>query len=208
MSTTLVASPRKDTKRSTTKAVRKEGKIPAIVYGKGIETQAIAVDAVELTKILREHGRNALLKLQTQDGTEHAVLVQEIQSDAIRRDWLHVDFHKVSMNEKIDIEVPVVLTGQAIGEKEGGVVDHTLREVIINVLPTEIPEVLEFDISELNIGDVVTVNDLKEKYAYDYVTEGDEAIVSIVPPTELGETDVDADESAEPEVIGEKAEEE
>ncbi|HSH24190.1 MAG TPA: 50S ribosomal protein L25/general stress protein Ctc [Massilibacterium sp.] len=208
MSTTLVASPRKDAKRSTTKAVRKEGKIPAIVYGKGIETQAIAVDALELTKTLREHGRNALLNLQTPDGAEHAVLVQEIQTDAIRRDWLHVDFHKVSMTEKIDIEVPVVLTGTAIGEKDGGVVDHTLREVTINVLPTEIPEVLEYDISELNIGDVVTVNDLKEKYAYDYVTEGDEAIVSIVPPTELGEVDVDADESAEPEVIGEKTEEE
>ncbi len=204
MSTTIVASPRKDTKRSTVKALRKEGKIPAVVYGKDLDTQAIAVDGLELNKTLREHGRNALLSLQTSDGQTHAVLVQEIQTDSIKRSWIHVDFHKVSMTEKIDIEVPVVLTGQALGEKEGGVVDQTLREVVINVLPTEIPETLEYDISELNIGDVVTVNDLKEKYSYEYVTEGEEAIVSIVPPTQLGETDGD-DEAAEPEVIGEKS---
>ncbi|MFW5686881.1 MAG: 50S ribosomal protein L25, partial [Halanaerobium sp.] len=136
--------------------------------------------------------------------------IKDYQKDVIKQNLLHVDFQFISMDEKITVSVPMHLEGEAAGVRDGGVLQQLLREIEIDALPAEIPEEITIDISELEVGESLSVADLELPEGIDLVTDSDEVIVTVVTPTELIEEEVEEEEEEflEPEVIGEEEEEE
>ena len=143
--------------------LREKGMIPAIVYGKNLGSISIAVDGKDLKKILEEAGSNALINMKIKDNgktKKYKVLVKAVQRDPVRRDLIHVDFHQISLKDKVHAAVPVHLVGASPGVAAGGVLNPQLRRVEVECLATKIPDAINVDISSLDIGDVITVADL------------------------------------------------
>lgn len=206
MAITIKAKNREDLRNSHTKALRAQGEVPAIIYGYQVEPKAIAVNNLELIKTVRDEGRNAIISLQI-DNENVDVMLHDYQTDPLKDDLIHVDFYAVNMAEELDVEVPITLEGEAVGTKEGGVLQQPLYTLLIKAKPREIPEQITVDVSELAIGDSVLVSDLKEDKNYEILEDETATIATILVPDEEPEEDPEA-EATEPEVIGEKEEEE
>ncbi len=211
MSTTIQSKLRETVKQSTLTDLRNDGFVPAVVYGYQTDAVSIAVNERELLNTLRVTGRNGVMKLQLEDG-ELNVVLNEYQKDPLKNQITHADFLAINMSEELEISVQVHLTGESIGEKDGGVLQQPNWELDIKVKPSDIPDSLEIDISELNIGDTLTVADVRKKIKYEILNDDDFGLVSISAPRtneELEALDeVTEDASTEPEVIGEKEAEE
>lgn len=179
MVATLTAQKRKDLKRSTTKEYRLNGQVPSILYGKNVESEPLVVDHVELQKTLRDHGRNVIIELSVEGGTTHQVLVHEYQTDKLKGEIIHADFFAVDLKSEIDADVPVRLTGEALGAKSGGVVTQLLHTITVRTLPTEIPDEITIDISELNIGDSIQIKDMTLDESKKIMNDPEETIVTI-----------------------------
>ncbi len=180
MSNLLAAEVREDFRRSALNKLRNEGKVPAVVYGKDKETKAIAVDRVELLKLLRKDGRNAIISLEV-NGNRENVMLTDYQTDMISNEILHVDFLLVDMDQELQTKVPVSIVGEAAGVKSGGVIQLDMDELQVTAKPKEIPEVIEIDVSELEIGNSVKVSDIVNNYPnVTFNHEDDEVILSIV----------------------------
>ena len=134
------------------KRLRQDGVVPGVVYGKQMEPVAVTIDQRELVKLLHSKmGEHALVTLRIDDGKpwEKPVLVKAIQHDPVDGRVVHVDFHAIALTERLKVKVPVALKGDAVGVKqEGGILEHFLREVEVECLPTEIPEGVEVDVAE------------------------------------------------------------
>lgn len=196
--------------------LRNEAFIPAVVYRRGKETVSLKVARKELTRILQT-GRveNVLIALTVKDKgetdkqspKERVVIVKELQHDPIRGDVLHVDFHEISLTEKLKVSVPVKVKGEAIGVKQdGGILEHVLWEVEAECLPTEIPEYLEVDVSALKIGDSVHIKDLPVPKGVQILQDLELTVFVVKPPVvEVAPAEaVPGEETAEPEVITER----
>ncbi len=209
---TLDAKKRTLTGKEKAKKLRKKGLVPAVVYGPGDEPLPLEIDAQSLNSILRAgKGENVIitLNIDNDQALQKKVLIREIQQDPVVGNILHVDFQHVLLTKKITVKIPVHLTGIPVGvSKDGGILQHALRELEIECLPTDIPEKVEFDVSALKIGDSIHVKDAKlEKVTILSDLEG--SIASVVPPTIFKEEVVPAAaEVTEPEVITEKKAEE
>ena len=155
-------------------------------------------------------GRNGVIKLQLEDG-EMNVVLNDYQSDALKGTITHADFLAINMTEELEVSVQINLVGASIGEKDGGVLQQPNWELDIKVKPSDIPESFDVDISELNIGETLTVADIREKSKYEILNEDDYALVTISAPRSAAELEaldeVSEDANAEPEVIGAKEEE-
>lgn len=210
MSTTIQSELREATKQSTLTELRKEGVVPSVVYGFKTESTPIAVKERDLLNTLRETGRNGVMKLNV-DGKDLNVVLSDYQSDALKGTIVHADFLAINMTEELEVNVPVHLTGNSVGEKEGGILQQPNREVTIKVKPSDIPETFDIDISDLKIGETITVADIREKSQYEILSEDDHALVLISAPrtdAEMESLEGDAEgTAAEPEVIGEKQDE-
>lgn len=211
MSTAIQSKTRETKTRSALTALRKDGFIPSVVYGYNTESTPIAVREGDLLKTLREVGRNGVIKLEV-DGKQLNVVLNDFQEDALKGDIRHVDFLAIDMSEELEVDVTVHLVGESVGEKEGGVVQQPNREVTIKVKPSDIPESFDVDISEMQIGDTITVADVRGKSKFEILTDDEYALVLISAPrseAELEELEADTGTAdAEPEVIGEKEEDE
>lgn len=206
----IEAELRTETGKGAARKIRRNGLIPGVVYGRGNEPRSIKVDPLDIEKLLHS---NAIFDLTFvgEDGEESTVIIKDYQKDVIKQDLLHVDFQFISMDEKITVSVPMHLEGEAVGVRDGGVLQQLLREIEIDTLPAEIPEEITIDISELEVGESLSVADLDLPEGIDLVTDSDEVIVTVVTPTELAEEDEETEEEEEflePEVIGEEDEEE
>jgi large subunit ribosomal protein L25 len=184
MDVTLQAEKRETRGKNEARRLRAAGKIPAVVYGaeknKAVE---IAVDPKILSRLLHsESGANTLISMQGLDGGDTRVLVKEYQLDPITHKMLHADFYQVAMDKTLTLTVPVVLKGDAKGVKvQGGIVDFVTREIEIEVLPGDIPENIEVDISELMLHQGIRIRDLNlEGAKWTPVSEGDTMIVHVV----------------------------
>lgn len=159
----LSSKTRTDFRKSETKRLRRESEIPATVYGKGDKSKSIAVPSEDFTQILKTPGgRLSLIDLEV-DGKSskaHPVMVQKIQRDPISNRVLHVDFHRVSMNEPVHAPVPVILVGDPPGIKQGGILEQFTREIEIKALPDRIPTQINVDVSQLDLGNVIHVSDV------------------------------------------------
>lgn len=183
--------------------IRNEGKIPAVVYGYGASNTAVKVDEPEFIKVIREVGRNGVIELGV-GSKSIKVMVSDYQIDPLKNKITHIDFLAINMKSELTVDVVVNLTGEAEGAKEGGVVQQPLFQLSVTATPDEIPESIEIDVTELNIGDSIMVGDLKADKAYTINNEDDEAIVSVVPPTVEEESEEEEGEAVE----GEEASEE
>ena len=198
------------------KQVRNEGKIPAVIYGKGSETIPLIIDPVELKKALAtDSGRNTLLDLEIDaDGKviKKFTLLKDIQIDYVSQKPIHLDFQVVTGDQKVEVEIPISLTGRAEGMKEGGILEESIRELIVECLPENIPNIIEFDISELQLGEGVHIRDLVLPEGVEALGNPDDLIASIqVPRAMVTETsavtaeDEEAEEGEEEVAEGEEA---
>lgn len=206
---TLEAQLRTETGKGAARSLRREGYVPGVIYGHGEETRACKVDTKELERLLMSGSyESTLIDLKLDNGDMPRVLIREVQIHPCRSEVLHVDFLAVHKGEKVRLEVPVRLDSVARGVKEGGILEHLRYEVEIRCDPDQIPETLELDISDLGIGDSVTVADLMAPPGVEILSDLSVAIAAIVPPTVhkveevVEEVEVVEEEEAEPEVIG------
>jgi len=159
----LSSKTRADFRKSETKRLRREGQIPATVYGRGEESRAIAVPAADFVQVLKTPGgRLSLidLKIDGKGSKAHPVLIQEVQRDPVSNKVFHVDFHRVSMNEPVVASVPIMLFGEAPGTKRGGILEQVTRELEVRVLPDHIPTHIDVDVSGLGLGDAIHVGEI------------------------------------------------
>lgn len=179
----LAARPRPGTGKGEARALRRAGRVPAVAYGTGLEATPVSVDARELYHATHtDAGLNAIIRLGIEDQT-HLALVREINRHPVRREILHVDFVTVSRSVKVQVDVPVVLEGEAVGVGEGGVAEHSLFTLAVEVLPLEVPDQIVVDISGLGVGDVLRVGDLELPAGVEALVDPEEAVVSIVVPS-------------------------
>ena len=209
----LVVEERPKEERKSAKAIRLAGRVPAVVYHKGDVTKAVTLGDKDLHRVLHtEAGRNVLIDLKIKNeknAKPRTVVVKEIQYHPVSGNALHVDFHQISLTEKIRMVIPVVEKGESVGVKtEDGVLEFPLREVEVECLPTEIPEHIEVDITNLHMNDAIFVKDLPLPSAVNILNDPEMLVVKIAPPHVEKEPEEALEEAAEPEVIGEKKEEE
>ncbi|MGP4109179.1 50S ribosomal protein L25/general stress protein Ctc [Virgibacillus sp. L01] len=208
MAVKLKATKREDHSKSATKQIRESGDVPSVVYGKDKDSKAIAVNSIDLVKTVRDEGRNAIISLEIEGDKAEDVMLHEYQMDSIKDELIHADFYIVNMAEEMDVEVPLNLEGEAFGAKEGGVLQQPLFELQVRAKPADIPEQISVDVSELGIGDTIAIADLPKASKYEFLEDADTTVATVVPPDTLDETDEDADENAEPELVGAKDDEE
>ena len=200
-------------RRSDLTAIRNSGKVPAVMYGYGQKNVSVKVDEVEFIKVIREVGRNGVIDLGVGSKTIK-VMVADYQYDPLKNQVTHIDFLAINMTEERTVEVPVHLVGEAVGAKEGGVVDQPLYYVEVTATPDNIPEYLEADITELEIGDTIAVQDLKVTGDFTIENEPEDTVVTVTPPTqgpseeEIQEVEAGSADTPEPEVVGEDKEDE
>jgi large subunit ribosomal protein L25 len=177
----LVAERREGTGKGVARKLRAAGRIPAVVYGQGMVAAAVSVDAKDLYHVLHAGGANVLLDLVV-DGEPHFALARDVQRDHIRGQFVHVDFLTVSRTEKITIEVPVRAVGESVGVKAGGVLEHHLWEIQAECLPSDVPEAIDVDVSELAVGDSLKVGDVAAPQGVTFLSPLDELVLAVVPP--------------------------
>jgi large subunit ribosomal protein L25 len=179
---------RKPSGKGGARALRREDNIPAIFYGPGTEPIAIAVGRVSLEKILKKQtSENTLYQLTIKGGTEDTVktvMLKDLQRTPLDREILHADFLEVSLTKAIDITVGLRIVGKAPGTEKGGILQETTREIEIRCLPTQIPDAIDLDISSLEIGDSIHVQDLKLAEGITVLSEPKLTLATLVPPAE------------------------
>ncbi len=177
--------------KSTARRLRREGKIPAILYGKKIEAQAIAVGKKEVETALKTTaGFNALFDLSIDQKQVLLARICEHASHPLGRELVHLDFQAVDAKEKITVEVPIHIVGSAPGVKEGGVLEFKRRVLELRCLVTQIPQNIEISIEGMNIGDNVHASDVKLPAGVEFHFETNFAVISVVPPKKEEEAQV------------------
>lgn len=207
---TLSATPRAETGKGVARSLRRQGQVPGVIYGHARAPQALAVPTLELEKLLsRISADNTVIELAL-DGTSARALIREIQRHPFKREILHVDFQEVVAGEKVTVRIPVVLVGTPVGVRlNGGIVDHTLRELTISVDPANIPNRIEVDVTELDLGQSLHVSQIPVPEGATVLDEAGAAVVVIATPRAAVEAVAEAEPtSAEPEVIRAKKPEE
>ena len=193
---------------SESRRLRRSGWFPGIVYGTGKETLMVQVNEHAFRKSLHGHSsEHVLLDLEVEGQDVKKVILQEVQHNSLSGKITHADFHEVSMTETLRVEVQIELVGTPIGVSlGGGVLEHLLREVEVECLPGDLMEVIEVDVSELNIGDSLTVADIKlDASKYEILTSGELAVAMVAAPTAVEEPAAAVEGAAvEPVVIKEK----
>jgi large subunit ribosomal protein L25 len=211
MEATLEAVKREGRGKNEANRLRASGRVPAVVYGarkdgQAPEGTAIAVDPKSVLRILHsESGANTLISLKL-DGGESRVMVKEYQLDPITHQLLHADFYQLAMDKAITVTVPVVLRGESRGVKQqGGLLDFVTREIQVQCLPTDIPEHIDIDVTDLALNQSVRVRDLAQDAKWKPVTDAETMLVHIVMPKaeESAQAGAEAAPAAgtEPEVI-------
>ena len=196
---------KKDTGTLKARKNRKSGQIPAILYGHKQESMMFLLNEKEISTALNTEAKMVNLKW---DSSEEIALIKDVQFDTFGRKILHVDFVRIALTEKVTTHVPVLLYGTSQGVKEGGILDHALKEVEIECLPTEIPKNIRINIAELAIGNTIHLSDIELPVNAKVLGNPDAIVVSVHFATEEKETS-EEEVSSEPEIIsGRKPEKE
>jgi large subunit ribosomal protein L25 len=179
----LNASIRKTTGNGPARVLRREGRVPAILYGPKSDPVLLSVGRQELDRVLKRGGiGQMLLKLVIQNGNTETktTMIKELQTDPVSHNYLHIDFYEVDLTRKLLVKVPLVAKGKAKGIEDGGMLQLVRRELEVLCLPTQIPEVLEIDITELDIGDSLHVKDISLPEEIEIPADSNFTIVTIV----------------------------
>lgn len=204
MSAVLKAVKRDSKSCSELNQLRKSGKIPGVLYGMKQGNELIHLEQSDLVQVIRHQGKNSILELAIENGPIEKVVIAEIQKDPLKDQILHLDLKRVNMNKQMVTTVPITLIGQADGVKQGGVLQFQTRELQVRCLPSQLPDTLSLYVSELQIGDALTVEDLEIPAGVEVQHEPNEVIVSVTAPR-LQPVDEESEEVniPVPEVVGE-----
>ncbi len=196
----------------TPRQMRRKGRIPAVMYGRGEEGLVLEIEEIDFKKALNRGGQNAIFEVSVADEEtkdNHVTMIKEIQRDPVSGEVLHVDLYRISMDETIITTVPINTEGEPVGVKEGGLLQYQIREVEVECLPAAIPDSFEIDISELDVGDNLAISDLPDIEGVEVLDDQEEIILSIVAPTMEEEEEEEEEElDMEPELVGEEEDEE
>ena len=200
----LTAQSRSETGKGVARSLRRQALTPAVFYGPDTDPVPLTLQSKDLERVMSSGaGENVLIDLNIKTGKStqsHQAMLKEIQTDPLKQTILHVDLYSISMDKKIDLEVPISLTGTSVGVSEGGILQQVLRSLEISCLPDRIPEAFELDVSDLAIGDSLHVSDLEIPEGVEVIAEEQLTIATVVPPTVV--------EEIEPEVLEEEEERE
>jgi large subunit ribosomal protein L25 len=205
---TLEAQPRTPGTKNDARRVRRAGRIPAVVYGAGKSAVPVAVDPRQVSRILHsETGHNSVFDLAL-DGEKSKAMIVDWQYEPIKGSLLHIDLKRIAMDQKLRVNVPIELIGEPAGVKQqGGLLEQIVREVEIECLPADIPNVIELNVAELVFGVVLRVADLPKNDKVKLVTDADQPVAHIISIKEevVAAPEATAAEAAaapaEPEVI-------
>jgi large subunit ribosomal protein L25 len=202
----LKAEKRTEVGKAGAKKLRKQDMLPAVIYGKDF-SMPIKLQKSDILKVMTSGaGEHTLINIEIkEDGDkkkEHWTIIKDYQLDPIRNELLHVDFMEISLKERIKIMVPIIITKEPIGVKKGGILQHQLREVEVECLPTEMPDGIEVDASSLDIGHSLHVSDLPVKEGVRLLSDPQEVVLTVIAPVVEEEAVPAAEEEvAEPELV-------
>lgn len=191
MSFVLQAKKRETAHRSTLTQLRREGQLAAVIYGHQTKSTPISLNYKAAVKAVQQNGFTGVFDVEV-DGEKINVMFADIQRYTLIDELKHVDLLAVNMSEKLEVEVPISVVGQAIGVREGGVLtqpNHTLK---IKAKPTHIPDFIEIDVSKLAIGDTLSLDAVRDSIPFEIIQEDDYTLVTVTPPTvAVIETDIE-----------------
>ena len=181
----LTAQRRTQVGRNAIKKIKADGMVPGVIYGSTQEPVNLQINGRELLNVLsRASGENILVELEILDGSEKQnalAMIQEIQHNPLQREIVHVDFHAVSANETVSAEVPIETVGEAVGVKvHGGLLEHILRYLEVECLPGDLPQVIEVDVTNLEVGQSLHVRELKLPSGVEAMTDAEQTVVAVV----------------------------
>src|SRR5215831_6977598 len=205
----LEAQARTPGNKNDARRVRKAGKVPAVLYGAGTEATSVAVDPRQVQRILHSKtGYNTIFDLTLDGGERTKAMIVDWQYEPIKGSLLHIDLKRIAMDQKLKVNVPIVLKGEAAGVKQqGGILEQVLREVEIECLPGDIPSSIEADVTDLVFGKVLRVSDLPRSDKFELITDENQTVAHITSvkeeeaPTPEAAAAETAAAPAEPEVI-------
>src|ERR1700727_1081005 len=205
---TLEAQPREAGTKNHARRVRREGKIPAVVYGAGKDSMPVTVDPRHVLRILRsDSGHNTIFDLAMNGGEKTKAMIVDWQYEPIKGHLLHIDLKRIAMDKALRVSVPIILQGVPAGVKtEGGILEQMLREVEIECLPGDIPSHIDVDVTELTFGKVLRVSDLPHNEKLKFLTEANQPVAHVTSVKEEvvatpEAVAAEAGAAAEPEVI-------
>ena len=181
----LKAQVRKTTGKGLARALRREGRIPAVLYGPKTDSMMLSIDFKEFEQIVRKANvGSVLLNLQIQNGETltRPAMIKELQTNPVSGAFLHIDFYEIDMQRKINVSVPVVTRGKSAGVEEGGLLQIVRREIELFCLPTAIPESIEVDISDLTIGDSIHVREITLPGDVELPEDIDFTVITVLAP--------------------------
>ena len=201
--------------KQSARDLRKDGGVPAVLYGRAQDTVAIQLDARTFRQFLRTYGENVIINMEVSAGNTETVIIKEIQRHPVDKQRLiHADFIRISLDEPVTSAVPVVLVGSPQGVQEGGVLEFPLRQVTLHCLPMQMPNEITIDVGHLDIGDAVHVSELTLDAEIDILDEPERIIATVSQPriqledeiTEAEDGEGEAEEATEeqptePEII-------
>jgi len=179
---TLIAQKRTETGSSVARRLRRDGQVPAVVYGLDAGTDSVSVPARELDQILHSaSGYNTLITLQADNGKQLA-LARQVHRHPVKGTVVHVDFVRVRADQTIEAEIPIQFVGEAEGVRNGGLFEQSIFAVTVEALPGDIPNAFEHDISDLSIGDAIHISDLVVPKGVTVLQESDAVVAHISQP--------------------------
>ncbi|PIE70543.1 MAG: 50S ribosomal protein L25 [Deltaproteobacteria bacterium] len=177
---TIQAERRDKTGKGICRALRREGKIPAVMYGPGVDPVGLSIDGRDfVNKIRNENILQSMIDLVV-DNTPEKTLIRDVQTDPLSGDPIHVDFYKVDMNRKVTTMVNVETEGKSVGEEFGGLVQVIRRQLEVKCLPEDIPDVIKVNIEALNIGDAIHVEEIEVDAGVELVHEVNFTVITLV----------------------------
>lgn len=205
----LAAQRRSALGRSAVRKLKAAGAVPAIIYGAKDQPEPLQVSRRDINSILSHaSGENILVELEIDGGSNRLALMQEVQHSPVGGDVLHIDFHAVSMDEMIEADIPLEPVGTANGVKNfGGLLEQSLRTLAIECLPRDLPDIIQVDVSAMNVGDTIHVRDITLPQGVSTRVAPDLTAFSVMEPTVTEDVTTGEVAAAAPEVIREKKEE-
>ncbi len=198
----LNAKTRENSGKGACRQLRRENQFPAVVYGAKKEAAMLSLDTSDFDKIIRDHGSTGLffsLKVEGESGAERIVMLKDLQMDTFGLNYLHLDLHEIDMDTKVRVVVPVETIGESKGVKEGGLLQIIRRELEVLCKPADTPDSVQIDITDLDVGDAVHVEEIDMGDAVEIPHDVNFTIITVVAPSleEEEEEEEEFDEAEE-----------
>ena len=179
----VTANPRTETGKGAARRLRNSGQIPAVAYGKGLPATTLSVAPKDVVTVLKsERGQNTVLQMKVNGGNELLVMIKHFTYHPVSRSLEHVDFVEVKLDQPVDVDVPLLVQGKAVGVTLGGVLRQVFRTIPVRCLPDRIPLKIETDVTELELGDAIATKDLKLPEGVEVRLPAEQTLVAVVAP--------------------------